>query len=152
MRFDDIVELVRRERMRQDTKWGRAYHHPDTWLRIATEEMGEIASLIDDDYLKRCQRRNGIDRLEHRGNSVAVIFAWLESDSWDANRWLAQAYKDLLTGGVWARSNVADRELPEEVGLNRADGWPVAYEQQGSGSANRSGRCSTSATTNLTPA
>ena len=47
---------------------------------------------------------------------------------------VSQAYKDLLTGGVWASSAVADRADPEEVGLNRADGWPVAYEQQGSGS------------------
>ena len=45
-----------------------------------------------------------------------------------------QGYKDLLTGGLWASSDVADRELPEEVGLTRADGWTVAYEQQGSGS------------------
>ena len=47
---------------------------------------------------------------------------------------VSQGYKDLLTGGLWASSDVADRELPEEVGLTRADGWTVAYEQQGSGS------------------
>ena len=83
MKFDDIVELVRRERMRQDTKWGRHCHHPDTWLRIATEEMGEIASLIDDVY-----ESGIIDATEitaERVQLAAVIFAWLESDSWELN-------------------------------------------------------------------
>ena len=33
---------------------------------------------------------------------------------------------------LWASSG--DREDPEDVGLTRADGWTVAYEQIGSGS------------------
>ena len=32
---------------------------------------------------------------------------------------------------LWA--NTGDRENPEEVGLDRAAGWPVQYEQIGSG-------------------
>ena len=83
MTFDEIVELVRRERMRQDTKWGRNYHHPDTWIRIATEEMGEIASLIDDDYLNDV--KDETELTAERVQLAAVIFAWLESESWESN-------------------------------------------------------------------
>ena len=46
---------------------------------------------------------------------------------------VSQAYKDLIAGGVWARASGADRETIEDTGGNRADGWPVAYEQIGSG-------------------
>ena len=57
-------------------------HHPDTWIRIATEEMGEIASLIDDDYLNDV--KDETELTAERVQLAAVIFAWLESDSWEA--------------------------------------------------------------------
>ena len=46
---------------------------------------------------------------------------------------LTTAFKALLSAGVWARAASADRTDPEDVGLDRATGWPLAYEQRGSG-------------------
>lgn len=37
-----------------------------------------------------------------------------------------------LLGNLWA--DTGDREDPEDVGIARATGWPVSYEQIGSGS------------------
>ena len=45
---------------------------------------------------------------------------------------VSQGYQDILDDGEWATSG--DRDLPGDVGITRADGWPVAYEQIGSGS------------------
>ena len=46
---------------------------------------------------------------------------------------VSQAYKDLISAGAWARDDDALKELPEDLGIDRADGYPVAYEQQGTG-------------------
>ena len=46
---------------------------------------------------------------------------------------VSTGYKDLIAGGVWASASGADRETIEDTGGARADGWPVAYEQIGSG-------------------
>ena len=46
---------------------------------------------------------------------------------------MSQAYKDLVAAGVWAGGASADRATPTELGLTRAQGWPIAYEQIGSG-------------------
>ncbi len=37
-----IVEAIL-ERNRQDEKWGVVNHHPDKWLAILVEEVGEVA-------------------------------------------------------------------------------------------------------------
>ena len=39
--------------------------------------------------------------------------------------------KKLLTAAAWA--DTGDRVDPEDEGIDRAKGWPVSYEQQGSG-------------------
>ena len=46
---------------------------------------------------------------------------------------LSQPYKDLIDDGVFASSDAAERLTPAEAGLDRAEGWPLAYEQIGSG-------------------
>ena len=46
---------------------------------------------------------------------------------------ISAAYKDLITGGVWASAQSADRVAPEDVGLDRSEGWPQSYEQIGAG-------------------
>lgn len=46
---------------------------------------------------------------------------------------LSAGYKALLRDGVWASGDGAVRELPESVGINRADGYGPAYEQLQSG-------------------
>ena len=45
---------------------------------------------------------------------------------------VSQPYKDLLAAGAWAR-NGSNRQTPEELGIDREDGYNVAYEQIGSG-------------------
>ena len=34
---------IRRERQRQDDKWGKQRHPFDTWITVLTEEVGEAA-------------------------------------------------------------------------------------------------------------
>ena len=43
----DVFEgLIRRERDRQDIKWGEQNHEPLLWLAILGEEFGELSSAI----------------------------------------------------------------------------------------------------------
>lgn len=44
---------------------------------------------------------------------------------------VSQPYKDLISDGAWARDG--QRETPESEGLTRANGFPISYEQIGSG-------------------
>ena len=46
---------------------------------------------------------------------------------------ISQATKDLLAAGIWASAPTANRTEPEILGLERARGWPLAYEQQDTG-------------------
>lgn len=42
-KFDDVIELIRAERKRQNEKWGRQYHSAFVWLSILMEEVGEAS-------------------------------------------------------------------------------------------------------------
>ena len=44
-----------------------------------------------------------------------------------------QKSKDLISGGIWASGDDADRSEPEDYGLVRSTGWTVPYEQRGAG-------------------
>ena len=46
---------------------------------------------------------------------------------------VSQGFKDILSDGAWAAASSADKQDPTDFGLTRADGFPVAYEQIGSG-------------------
>ena len=46
---------------------------------------------------------------------------------------VSQAFKDLLEDGPWASSESAQKQTPEDAGLTRTEGWPIAYEQINSG-------------------
>ena len=46
---------------------------------------------------------------------------------------VSDGYKDILSDGAWANGAGHNRELPEDEGMTRANGWPVAFEQIGSG-------------------
>ena len=46
---------------------------------------------------------------------------------------LSDPYKALIADGVFASSDAAERLTPAEAGLDRAEGWPLPYEQIGSG-------------------
>jgi len=46
---------------------------------------------------------------------------------------VSEAYKALLDEDTWASSPSAFKQSPEDVGIDRADGWGLAYEQIGTG-------------------
>lgn len=42
----EVLHDVKRERMRQDQKWGIQRHDYGTWLQILVEEVGEVAQAM----------------------------------------------------------------------------------------------------------
>ncbi len=38
-----ILDDIEKEMARQEEKWGLPDHHPERWLAIITEEVGEVA-------------------------------------------------------------------------------------------------------------
>jgi NTP pyrophosphatase (non-canonical NTP hydrolase) len=44
----DVLTDVAVERARQDLKWGPQNHSPALWLSILTEEVGEVATEVQD--------------------------------------------------------------------------------------------------------
>lgn len=66
--MEEILELVRQERQKQDAKWGKQNHPDFFWLGILTEEVGEVAKAL-------LERQDAQEELVQAG---AVIVAWLE--------------------------------------------------------------------------
>lgn len=50
MKLDEVIELVRAERAKQDEKWGIQHHPPTMWLTILTEEVGEACQAALDTH------------------------------------------------------------------------------------------------------
>ena len=44
--MEEILIEVRKERQRQDDKWGVQNHHPFIWLSILAEEVGEANTAV----------------------------------------------------------------------------------------------------------
>ena len=40
------IEGIKTERLRQDNKWGEQNHHPEKWMNILMEEVGEASKAI----------------------------------------------------------------------------------------------------------
>ena len=67
-----ILEAVLSERERQDKRWGDQTHNTDLqWMSILTEEVGEVASDVND------LRLAGM--FEEIIQCAAVCFAWSEA-------------------------------------------------------------------------
>lgn len=69
----DIFELIRLERISQDIRFGKQQHSPLFWLAILTEEVGEVATELQD---------AAVDKYRLRAELVqcaAVAVAWLEA-------------------------------------------------------------------------
>lgn len=48
---EQAIDLVKKERERQDKKWGYPHHHhPMAWLSILMEEVGELAEAINENH------------------------------------------------------------------------------------------------------
>ena len=70
--FDQAVELVRSERLRQDEKWGAdREQHDMIWLTILAEEFGETAEAI--------LKKQSVETTEELIQVAAVAVAWLEN-------------------------------------------------------------------------
>jgi len=40
--MNDILKEIKKERVKQDNKWGEQNHSPSDWLMILGEEVGEV--------------------------------------------------------------------------------------------------------------
>lgn len=69
---DDIFELIREERKRQDEKWGADRHQDGIlWTTILVEEVGEVAKDVLD--------LNTENLKKELVQVAAVVVCWLES-------------------------------------------------------------------------
>ena len=51
MNKSDIIQLILKERQRQDEKWGEQNHDVYKWLAILGEEVGEVnKAVLEDNY------------------------------------------------------------------------------------------------------
>jgi len=83
--MDKFEELVRDERISQDTKWGEQNHHPAIWLAILMEEVGEVSSpIIGQEWRPDLQT---VHELEHELVQVAAV-AKVMWESGKRNGWL----------------------------------------------------------------
>lgn len=74
--MEKVFELIKKERERQDKKWGVNKHDSFVWLAIITEELGEVAQAIFSS--------NGRAIRDELVQVAAVAVAWLEQfDHWD---------------------------------------------------------------------
>jgi NTP pyrophosphatase (non-canonical NTP hydrolase) len=46
--MDFIIEEIKKERERQDEKWGEQNHHPLLWFSIIGEEYGEMCHAFNE--------------------------------------------------------------------------------------------------------
>lgn len=77
MNFERICYLIRKERKRQDAKWGRSFpgRPQEKWLAILAEEFGEVARAILEHDSEEHLREEIIQ-------TAAVCASWLEQHDW----------------------------------------------------------------------
>ncbi len=80
MKQNEIWELIKIERVRQDKKWGaipsRSHEHM-YWLTVLVEEVGEVAKAIWEVVSGRNTLTDSLIKTELI-HCAAVIVAWLE--------------------------------------------------------------------------
>jgi hypothetical protein len=69
---DRVIENIRRERERQDGKWGEQNHDAGKWMLILQEELGEAC--------KSNLEGNRGEFVKELVEAAAVIAAWIESE------------------------------------------------------------------------
>lgn len=73
---EQVIALIRVERIRQDGKWGVQNHPDGKWSDILMEELGEAAKA----RLEKNEDENFCELVQ----SAAVLVAWLECKMRDA--------------------------------------------------------------------
>ena len=86
--FDLVIEKIKAERVRQDSKWGEQNHDAPMWRMILDEELGETA--------KSHLESNYSEYIGELIQSAAVIVAWLESEFRNMNDLDAEAIDKML--------------------------------------------------------
>lgn len=73
--MENVLNLIRAERERQNKKWGEQNHDDYRWLAILTEEVGELAQAILHDEFGGSHAGTAKEELVH---VAAVAVQWLE--------------------------------------------------------------------------
>ena len=73
--MENVLNLIRAERERQNKKWGEQNHDDYRWLAILTEEVGELAQAILHDEFGGSHAGTAKTALI---NVAAVAVQWLE--------------------------------------------------------------------------
>lgn len=73
--MENVLNLIRAERERQNKKWGEQNHDDYRWLAILTEEVGEAAQAILHDEFGGSHAGTAKTELVH---VAAVAVQWLE--------------------------------------------------------------------------
>ena len=69
--FDDVVDLIKKERLSQLAKWGDQNNKDLFWLAILTEELGEVSKAIIEG--------EDVNKIKAEIIQVAAVsVAWLE--------------------------------------------------------------------------
>ncbi len=93
--MENVIELVRAERERQNKKWGEQNHDDYRWLAILTEEVGELAEAILHNEFGGHAAGNTQTELVH---VAAVAIQWLEC--MDRRHLTLHAPDPLRSGGL----------------------------------------------------
>ena len=74
-----ILNELKLERKRQDTKWGEQNHDPEWWMQILMEEVGECSKAILESRFSDHQTRSYLEYREEMLQVAAVAIAAIES-------------------------------------------------------------------------
>lgn len=65
--MDKILEEIKKERIRQDKKFGKQDHSPIEWIAILSEEVGEASREAVDHHFEY-----GLDELKLSGRKIVI--------------------------------------------------------------------------------
>lgn len=78
---NDVLELIRIERAKQDIKWGEQNHTDLYWLAIVAEEFGELSKAIVEMYADNAHREKDWTEeiILEAIQTAAVCVVWVET-------------------------------------------------------------------------
>ena len=100
--MENVLNLIRAERERQNKKWGEQNHDDYRWLAILTEEVGEAAQAILHDEFGGSHAGTAKEELVH---VAAVAVQWLECME---RRQLTQRVPESDTNKTLTRTDTKD--------------------------------------------
>ena len=71
---EQAVNIILQERSRQDIKWGYPqYNTPFEWMSILTEEVGELATAINDAHLGHTPNDKQLEHIKVEASHVSAV-------------------------------------------------------------------------------